>query len=168
MQQAKASPGSYPVVEPVRLSHLKIKQTEKLVAIRASLVASGHASLSAQAQALGLSRSTAWHILNGRHKSSGLSASIIARIVSSPKLPTETRGYGSVPPHWKSSLMDVSISVTDEEVTRWRHLLAKQEGFHVGYSAAANVCAATLLLASGRLPADAIVVTVLCDTGLKY
>ncbi len=41
-------------------------------------------------------------------------------------------------------------------------------GLHVGYSAAANVCAAASLLASGRLPADAVAVTVLCDTGLKY
>jgi hypothetical protein len=92
MQQAKPSPASYPVAaDPVRLSHLKTKQTEKLVTIRASLVAIGLTSLSAQAQALGLSRSTAWHILNGRHKSSGLSASIIARILSSPTLPKETR-----------------------------------------------------------------------------
>jgi cysteine synthase A len=76
--------------------------------------------------------------------------------------------YGSVPPHWNGSLMDLSISVTDEEVSRWRRLLARQEGLHVGYSAAANVRATAVLLASGRLPADATAVTVLCDTGLKY
>jgi len=64
--------------------------------------------------------------------------------------------------------MDISVPVTDEEVEPWRRLLATREGLHVGYSAAANVCAAAALLVDGRLPVDAIVVTVLCDTGLKY
>ncbi|WP_223203363.1 hypothetical protein [Achromobacter xylosoxidans] len=43
-----------------------------------------------------------------------------------------------------------------------------REGLYVGYSAAANVCAAAKLLRSGRLRPDAAVATVLCDTGLKY
>ncbi|WP_245516664.1 PLP-dependent cysteine synthase family protein [Methylobacterium segetis] len=76
--------------------------------------------------------------------------------------------YGSVPPHWDGDLMDLSIPVTDEEVERWRRALATQEGLHVGYSAAANVAATVALLSSGRLPADTIAATVLCDTGLKY
>ena len=59
-------------------------------------------------------------------------------------------------------------AVTDDEAVRWRRLLATREGLHVGYTAAANVCAAAALLASGRLSADAVAVTVLCDTGLKY
>jgi cysteine synthase A len=64
--------------------------------------------------------------------------------------------------------MDLSLPVTDDEVECWRRLLATREGLHVGYSAAANVCGCSALLASGRLRADAVVVTVLCDTGLKY
>ena len=76
--------------------------------------------------------------------------------------------YGSMPPHWDASLMDVSIPITDGEVERWRRLLATREGLHVGYSAAANVGACAVLLASGRLAAEAVVTTVLCDTGLKY
>jgi cysteine synthase A len=76
--------------------------------------------------------------------------------------------YGSVPPHWDARLMDMSLPVDDAEVEHWRHLLATREGLHVGYSAAANVCAASALLRSSRLPADAVAVTVLCDTGLKY
>ncbi|MBV6305628.1 cysteine synthase family protein [Candidimonas humi] len=76
--------------------------------------------------------------------------------------------YGAVPPHWDPSLMDISLAVKDEEVELWRHKLAVQEGLYVGYSAAANVCAAVKLLQSGRLPPDATVATVLCDTGLKY
>ncbi|CAB3877102.1 hypothetical protein LMG26842_04156 [Achromobacter dolens] len=58
--------------------------------------------------------------------------------------------------------------VTDDEAQEWRRLLAVREGLYVGYSAAANVCAAARLLRSGRLRADATVATVLCDTGLKY
>ncbi len=73
-----------------------------------------------------------------------------------------------MPPHWDPALMDLSIPVTDEDAERWHRLLATWEGLHVGYSTAANACAAAHLLASGRLPAEAVAVTVLCDTGLKY
>jgi len=77
-------------------------------------------------------------------------------------------GYGTVPPHWDARLMDMSLAVSDEDAELWRHRLAKEEGLYVGYSAAANVCAASALLSSGRLAENAIVATVLCDTGLKY
>jgi cysteine synthase len=73
-----------------------------------------------------------------------------------------------VPPHWTGDLMDLSLPVTDAAVGLWRRALATQEGLHVGCSAAANVAATAALLSSGRLSADAIAVTVLCDTGLKY
>jgi cysteine synthase A len=88
--------------------------------------------------------------------------------VTKPRHVLQGTSYGSVPPHWDSALMDLSVPVRDEEAEHWRRVLAMQEGLHVGYSAAANVCAAASLLGSGRLPADAIAVTVLCDTGLKY
>ncbi len=64
--------------------------------------------------------------------------------------------------------MDLSIAISDVEAERWRHLLATREGLHVGYSAAADACAAARLLASERLPSAAVVATVLCDAGLKY
>lgn len=76
--------------------------------------------------------------------------------------------YGAVPPHWDATLMDLSLAVTDDEAEDWRRLLAVREGLYVGFSAAANVCAAAKLLQSGRLRPDATVATVLCDTGLKY
>jgi cysteine synthase A len=76
--------------------------------------------------------------------------------------------YGTVPPHWDARLMDLSLTVTDAEVEHWHRQLAIREGLYVGYSAAANVCAAAKLLASGRLGQEATVATVLCDTGLKY
>lgn len=88
--------------------------------------------------------------------------------IEKPRHLLQGTSYGSVPPHWVAGLMDVTLSVTDEDVARWRELLATREGLHVGYSAAANACAASSLLSSGRLPTDAVAVTVLCDTGLKY
>jgi len=77
-------------------------------------------------------------------------------------------GYGLVPPHWDPALADAALGITDAEAEAWRRRLAVTEGLYVGYSAAANVCAAAALLASGRLAGDAVVATVLCDTGLKY
>ena len=77
-------------------------------------------------------------------------------------------GYGSVPPHWDPTLMDISLAVSDDDAEKWRHELASKEGLYVGYSAAANVCAAAALLRSGGLNPEAVVATVLCDTGLKY
>lgn len=88
--------------------------------------------------------------------------------VTKPRHVLQGTGYGTVPPHWDPGLMDLAVSVTDDEAERWRRLLATREGLHVGYTAAANVCAAAALLASGRLSADAVAVTVLCGTGLKY
>ena len=77
-------------------------------------------------------------------------------------------GYGSIPPMWEPELMSHSIAVSDEEATKWKQRLAIEEGLHVGFTAAANVCAASKMLSSGVLAPDATVATVLCDTGLKY
>lgn len=76
--------------------------------------------------------------------------------------------YGSVPPHWNPKLCDTFLTVTDEEATACRQELAKREGLYVGFSAAANVCASVKLVQGGRLGTAPTVVTVLCDTGLKY
>lgn len=64
--------------------------------------------------------------------------------------------------------MSLSIAVRDDEAVTWKRRLAIEEGLYVGFTAAANVCAAANMLSSGMLPPDATVATVLCDTGLKY
>lgn len=51
----------------------------------------GFESLDQQAEAMGLSRSTAWSILSGQHKNSGLSTSTIARMLGTNRLPTSVR-----------------------------------------------------------------------------
>ena len=68
-------------------SNLKERQRSKIAEIRAALVETGHVALDEQVTALGLPRSTACSILKRRHKSSGLSADTIGRILRSPRLP---------------------------------------------------------------------------------
>jgi hypothetical protein len=75
----------------VCLSQLRAKQTSKIADIRKALIAAGVVSSTKQAVALGLSRSTAWAVLKGGHKGSGLSAKIIRRILKSPNLPPTVR-----------------------------------------------------------------------------
>src|SRR3979411_3041973 len=67
---------------------MKAQQSSKIREIGEAPVAAGFRALDEQAEALGLSRSTTWTILKGSHKSSGLSARIINRMLASPKLPT--------------------------------------------------------------------------------
>jgi hypothetical protein len=74
------------------LVDIKDKQSSKLRKLGEALVAAGYGSLDAQARLLGLSRSTTWTILRGNHKSSGLSARIIHRMLSAPNLPARVRG----------------------------------------------------------------------------
>jgi cysteine synthase A len=77
-------------------------------------------------------------------------------------------GYGRVPPLWDPGLVDSLLAVSDEEAARFRWSLADDEGLYVGFSSAANVCAAVKLIESGRLGPAPTVATILCDTGLKY
>jgi hypothetical protein len=68
------------------VADLKARQAAKLREIREALVAEGYVRLDDQASALGLSRSTTWTIISGTHKSSGLSATVLERMLSSPRL----------------------------------------------------------------------------------
>jgi len=88
--------------------------------------------------------------------------------ITDPKHVIHGTGYGMELPHWEHELVDEYLSVTDEEAIRYRELLAHKEGLFVGFSAAANVCAAIKLIKSGKIGANPKVATVLCDTGLKY
>lgn len=64
------------------------------------------------------------------------------------------------------TLQDGVITVTTEEAYATTRRLARRAGIFVGVSSGANVAAATKLAAT--LPADAVVVTLLCDTGSRY
>ena len=64
----------------------KSRQTSRIRELGAALAADGLVTLDKQARALGLSRSSAWALLKANHKSSGLSAASINRMLSSPEL----------------------------------------------------------------------------------
>jgi len=71
-------------------SAAKARQASKLAEIREALVAAGCDTAAKQATALGVSRPTAWALLN-RDKRAGPSAMIIKRILLSPSLPPAAR-----------------------------------------------------------------------------
>jgi hypothetical protein len=68
----------------------KAKQVSKLAEIRQALIAAGCDTTAKQAAALGVSRPTAWVVLN-RDKRTGPSSIVIKRILSSPNLPWAAR-----------------------------------------------------------------------------
>jgi hypothetical protein len=71
-------------------SKAKARQASKLAEIRKTLIAAGYDTTAKQALALGISRSTAWVVLN-RDNRAGPSAVVIKRILSSPDLPPAVR-----------------------------------------------------------------------------
>jgi len=73
------------------LAEAKDRQSRKIREVKIALVSEGILSLDDQAEALGLARSTAWFVLKGDHKASGLSASVVNRMLASPGLPAEVR-----------------------------------------------------------------------------
>ena len=56
-----------------------------------ALVAAGFDTLDKQAEVLGLPRSTTWTLLRGTHKKSGLSATLLSRMMKSLRLPPAVR-----------------------------------------------------------------------------
>jgi hypothetical protein len=71
--------------------HLQPLHLRKIRSICDALVAAGFDTLDEQAEVLGLPRSTTWSILHGNHKKSGLSATLITRMIKSPRLPASVR-----------------------------------------------------------------------------
>ena len=69
----------------------KARQLSKIWEIGDALNAAGFVTLDEQANVLGLGRSTTWTILRSNHKSSGLSAAIVNRMLRAPKLPPLVR-----------------------------------------------------------------------------
>jgi hypothetical protein len=69
----------------------KSRQAQKIGEIADALVGSGYRTLDQQAKVLGLCRSTAWTIIKPPHKASGLTAGVINRMLSSPRLPEPAR-----------------------------------------------------------------------------
>jgi cysteine synthase A len=75
-------------------------------------------------------------------------------------------GAGFVVPLWRRDLADRIEQVSTEDALAMALRLAREEGLFGGPSTGANVVAA--LRAAERMGPDATVVTVMCDTGMKY
>ena len=69
----------------------RIQQRLKIEEIGTTLAECGFVVLDEQAYVLGLSRSTAWTVIRGRHKTSGLCATTINRMLDTGRLPPRVR-----------------------------------------------------------------------------
>ncbi|HST95035.1 MAG TPA: cysteine synthase family protein [Microvirga sp.] len=75
-------------------------------------------------------------------------------------------GAGYVVPLWQADIADGIERVSTDEAMAMAFRLAREEGLFAGTSTGANVVAALRL--AERLGPGATVVTVMCDTGMKY
>ncbi len=75
-------------------------------------------------------------------------------------------GAGFVVPLWQDGIADAIERVSTEDAMAMALRLAREEGLFAGTSTGANVVAALRL--AERLGSGATVVTVMCDTGMKY
>jgi cysteine synthase A len=73
---------------------------------------------------------------------------------------------GFVVPLWKDGLADSIEQVSTEEAVAMTKRLAHEEGLFAGTSTGGNVIAALRL--AERLGPESTIVTVMCDTGMKY
>ncbi|MGH6941325.1 PLP-dependent cysteine synthase family protein [Hypericibacter sp.] len=75
-------------------------------------------------------------------------------------------GAGFIVPLWQAGIADRIEPVSTEEAGAMALRLAREEGLFAGTSTGANVVAALRL--AEQLGPDATVVSVMCDTGMKY
>jgi cysteine synthase len=75
-------------------------------------------------------------------------------------------GAGFVVPLWREDVADQIERVSTRDATAMALRLALKEGLFAGTSTGANVIAALRL--AEKLSPDATIVTVMCDTGMKY
>ncbi|MEZ4655421.1 MAG: cysteine synthase family protein [Candidatus Eisenbacteria bacterium] len=75
-------------------------------------------------------------------------------------------GPGFVPPRWRDGLADEIFRVSTAEAMEMTRRLAREEAIFGGTSSGANVIAA--LRVAERIGPGGTVVTLICDSGLKY
>ena len=86
--------------------------------------------------------------------------------VTDPRHKLQGTGYALTPPLWQPELADGFLAVNNEDAVETARLLATREGIFAGFSAGANVAAALQL--ARTCDEGSVIVTVICDTGLKY
>jgi len=75
-------------------------------------------------------------------------------------------GAGFVVPLWRAAIANQIERVSTEEASAMCGRLAREEGIFAGTSTGANVTAALRL--ADQLGPGATIVTIMCDTGMKY
>jgi len=75
-------------------------------------------------------------------------------------------GAGYVVPNWQPGLADQIEKVSTDDAVAMAMRLACEEGVFAGTSTGANITAA--LRVAEQLPPGATIVTIMCDTGMKY
>jgi cysteine synthase A len=75
-------------------------------------------------------------------------------------------GAGFIVPLWQEAIADQIEQVSTDEAVAMAKRLAREEGLFAGTSTGGNVIAALRL--AEQLPSDSTIVTVMCDTGMKY
>ena len=75
-------------------------------------------------------------------------------------------GIGYVPPLWEPALVDEVTAVATDEAKAMARRLAREEGLFAGTSSGGNVVAA--IRVGLRLGPGSRIVTLMCDSGLKY
>jgi len=78
----------------------------------------------------------------------------------------EGTGPGFVPPQWRPELASEIAQVSSADAMAMARRLAREEGIFAGTSTGANVL--TALRVAERLGPGKTVVTIACDTGMKY
>lgn len=76
-------------------------------------------------------------------------------------------GAGFVPKNLDTSLVDETVTVSNEEAFQWARRLAKEEGILGGISSGANMCAAAKVAARPEMAGKKIV-TIMCSLGERY
>lgn len=93
-------------------------------------------------------------------------AVLAGKPVSNPKHVLQGSSYAKVPDLWNPKACDGYITVSDGEAIRMARRLATQEGLLCGYTSGGNVAAA--MRVAGWCDPGAKIVTLLCDSGMKY
>ena len=76
-------------------------------------------------------------------------------------------GAGFIPRNLDTSLVDETLTVSNEEAFLWSRKLAKEEGIMAGISSGANMCVAAKVAARPEMAGKKIV-TIMCSLGERY
>lgn len=93
-------------------------------------------------------------------------AFLAGRTIRSTQHVIQGGGYAVRPEIYDAAVVDGYLTVTDAEAQRTARALASKEGIMGGFSGGANVAAALKLARDAAK--GSLIVTVICDSGLKY